>query len=379
MRQPYLLIILLMLMFYSRIAGATPFFARTYHFSCQTCHNGYPRLNDFGQAFKANGFRIPGAEKTAPLAWKKTVPLAVQVLPTQERFSPGQGHAEFTDTQLLAGGLLTPRTSFYLHHSLWIDDKPVEFPSYEVWVEQVLDERTKTMVKVGQFELPYNHSPGTHQITVFGPLLYGAGLQGNDVRPGAPMRGVQFRGMISDRVRWYLAVGAPSVLSTGNTAGKREFLGEFRDVYIRASSRNFSRNIGGFLYLTSPTRDPSDPSSHNDGQRYGLEGTYLWKEIQFDGMAVYGENSNPLGNKGKGVLRGMFVEASKMIRPWVGVTGRWEAQTASVGGVNTYTDAKTLGLRFYPLKDRNLLRLNAEYQQGDHGRSATAIQASVSF
>src|ERR1051326_2375209 len=150
MRSLSLPLLLLILMIYCAEAEATPFFARTYKFACTTCHNGYPRLNDFGLAFKANGFRIPGAEKTAPLAWQKTVPLAVQVLPTEMRFSPGEGKAEFTDTQLLAGGLLTPRTSFYLHHSLWIDDKPVEFPSYEVWVQQVLDEHTKLMLKIGQ-------------------------------------------------------------------------------------------------------------------------------------------------------------------------------------------------------------------------------------
>jgi len=367
------------LLFGAVAAQATPFFARMYHFECATCHRGYPRLNDFGLAFKANGFRIPGAEKSAPLAWQKTIPAALQIVPTLERFSPGAFEAQFTDSQLLAGGLLTRTTSFYVHDSLWIDAIPTQFPSYEVWVKQILDERTKLALKVGQFELPYDYSPGTHQVTAFGPLLYGAGIQSNDVRLGAPMRGAQLEGVIPKTLRWYVATGTPSLISTGNTIGQREFIGEFRDVFVRVASPDLMRNVSGFLYLTKPTRNPADSSSHNDGQRYGLEGTTLWHDFQIYGMLVYGENSNPLGTGEKGVLRSGFIEADRMIWPWFGVAGRWDVQTVDTGSQRIYSDARTLSLRFYPLRERNILRLNAEYQQADHGRSSTAILASVSF
>ncbi|HLV80221.1 MAG TPA: hypothetical protein VKT32_08055 [Chthonomonadaceae bacterium] len=373
-----LLILLALSAVFAGPAQATPFFARTYNFQCTACHSGFPRLNAFGLAFKANGFRIPGAEKSAPLAWQKTVPLAMQIQPTLERFSPGQGEAQFTDSQLLAGGLLTRTTSFYIHHSLWIDDKPLQFPSYEVWVQQILDERSKLMLKIGQFELPYAYSPGTHAITVFGPLMYGAAIQDNDVRLGSPMRGVQLSGILGP-VRLYAAVGAPSILSSGNAIGQREFLGDCRDVFLRVATRDQTRNISGFLYLTHPPRSATDPDSRDDGQRYGLEGTLFWRGFQFSGVAVYGENSDPLGNGQKGVMRGAFIEADKMLRPWVGVVGRLEVQTIDVGATHVYSDARTLSVRFYPLRDRNLLRLTAEYQQADHGRSSTALQASVSF
>src|SRR5689334_5871952 len=88
-------------------SGATPFFARTYGMPCQACHNGFPRLNQYGMAFKANNFRIPGAEKDAPLAWQKTIPLSAQVKPMYQRFSPGGRKSQITDTQILSGGLLT--------------------------------------------------------------------------------------------------------------------------------------------------------------------------------------------------------------------------------------------------------------------------------
>jgi hypothetical protein len=43
-------------------ARAIPAFARRYHTSCITCHVLPPQLNSFGQAFRANGFRMPAGE-----------------------------------------------------------------------------------------------------------------------------------------------------------------------------------------------------------------------------------------------------------------------------------------------------------------------------
>jgi hypothetical protein len=41
-------------------AGAVPVFSRKYQTSCQTCHTIFPKLNPFGQAFRFNGYRMPG-------------------------------------------------------------------------------------------------------------------------------------------------------------------------------------------------------------------------------------------------------------------------------------------------------------------------------
>ena len=38
----------------------TPAFARKYQTSCATCHNGFPKLNSFGEAFRRNGYQFPG-------------------------------------------------------------------------------------------------------------------------------------------------------------------------------------------------------------------------------------------------------------------------------------------------------------------------------
>jgi hypothetical protein len=67
-------------------AWATPSFARKYGASCQTCHIAYPKLNNFGNAFRLLGYRMPGeteemvkqpdVELGAP-AYKKVWPKSV--------------------------------------------------------------------------------------------------------------------------------------------------------------------------------------------------------------------------------------------------------------------------------------------------------------
>ena len=43
-----------------KTADAVPVFSRKYHTSCQTCHVIFPKLNPFGEAFRLNGYRMPG-------------------------------------------------------------------------------------------------------------------------------------------------------------------------------------------------------------------------------------------------------------------------------------------------------------------------------
>ncbi len=43
---------------------AIPAFARQYGTSCTTCHNDFPKLNDFGKAFKDAGFKFPKDDDT---------------------------------------------------------------------------------------------------------------------------------------------------------------------------------------------------------------------------------------------------------------------------------------------------------------------------
>ena len=58
------LLIPLVLSFVPTKSYAIPAFSRQYGTSCTTCHLDFPKLNDFGKAFKDAGFKFPKDDET---------------------------------------------------------------------------------------------------------------------------------------------------------------------------------------------------------------------------------------------------------------------------------------------------------------------------
>ncbi|MHB8766804.1 MAG: hypothetical protein ACYDA8_21045 [Deferrisomatales bacterium] len=110
-----------------RDAGAISAFSRQYDTECSTCHSPFPRRNEFGEAFRKNGYVWPGrpAGQKPPGAkeslWLSAVPEAVPLSVSlrqdvgydaradQDKVSP--------DTHLLlhAGGTLRDQVGFFAH------------------------------------------------------------------------------------------------------------------------------------------------------------------------------------------------------------------------------------------------------------------------
>jgi len=63
-RVAVILFSLLMLALFSSSSYAIPAFSRQYGTSCSTCHVNFPKLNDFGKAFKDAGFKFPKDDDT---------------------------------------------------------------------------------------------------------------------------------------------------------------------------------------------------------------------------------------------------------------------------------------------------------------------------
>src|SRR5713101_3046922 len=55
---------LMLTIFASTHSYAIPAFSRQYGTSCSTCHVDFPKLNDFGKAFKDAGFKFPKDDET---------------------------------------------------------------------------------------------------------------------------------------------------------------------------------------------------------------------------------------------------------------------------------------------------------------------------
>src|SRR5579859_3936163 len=58
-----LVVFVMSVLIYPAISNAIPAFARMYQTSCSTCHIDFPKLNDFGKAFKDAGFKFPKGDE----------------------------------------------------------------------------------------------------------------------------------------------------------------------------------------------------------------------------------------------------------------------------------------------------------------------------
>src|SRR5882724_6624401 len=66
-------------------AQAIPAFARKYGLPCSACHEAWPKLNDFGQVFKDNGYQL-GNDKDAPIFHEPAYwPVSFRITPNWHR------------------------------------------------------------------------------------------------------------------------------------------------------------------------------------------------------------------------------------------------------------------------------------------------------
>jgi hypothetical protein len=63
-RNAIVCVCLVLFLFVPQLSHAIPAFARQYQTSCSTCHVDFPKLNDFGKAFKDAGFKFPTDDET---------------------------------------------------------------------------------------------------------------------------------------------------------------------------------------------------------------------------------------------------------------------------------------------------------------------------
>ena len=107
-----------------RDAQAIPAFARKYGLACTGCHEAWPTLNDFGRAFRDNGYQMLRGEdsptKLNPGYW----PISIRITPHYEYNSAshqitdqgtktlGNGSVAEVGLDLLSAGTLAPNVSF---------------------------------------------------------------------------------------------------------------------------------------------------------------------------------------------------------------------------------------------------------------------------
>ncbi len=194
---------------------AIPAFARKYGMPCSACHEAWPKLNNFGQTFKDNGYQMMN-DRDAPIFQQAAYwPVAFRITPNWHResvnrtdiFNPATGSTaegqltthgfDLSGMDILAAGTLAKNISFLLVPSA-DNTGAFHFESANVRFDNLLHSSWLN-VKVGKFELDniisekriltLSNNGGLYQIYHFVPVgdINGFGLGDNQL--GAELSG----------------------------------------------------------------------------------------------------------------------------------------------------------------------------------------------
>ncbi len=144
-----------------RPAQAIPVFAHRYGLSCQTCHTAVPHLTEFGEQFRALGYRLPGAPQHG------TFPAAVKVnLAYSGDGGGGLPKAVVDEIEVLAGGPIGKRGSYFAEQ--YVVDGGAPGRSRDLWAAWRATSdgaRIPVTVRGGQFTLNLPVDPETFRET----------------------------------------------------------------------------------------------------------------------------------------------------------------------------------------------------------------------
>jgi hypothetical protein len=151
---------------------AIPAFARKYSLPCSACHEAWPKLNNFGQVFRDNGYQL-GNDRDAPITQSPAYfPIAFRITPAWHRESnervavdniPGNANSgqheqqvktsgfDLSGIDIWAAGTFAKNVSFVVLPS---SDSNANFHFESVWVrfDNLANSRWLNL-KFGKFEL----------------------------------------------------------------------------------------------------------------------------------------------------------------------------------------------------------------------------------
>jgi hypothetical protein len=351
-----------------------PAFARKYKTSCATCHNGYPKLTAFGDAFRRNGYQFPagtdpefikeepvslgseGNKKAFPDAiWPGSIPGSSPVslfLNGEMDYNP-KVDPRFTfgglgsSIEAVAAGTVGEDLSFWGQFILNSDGTAELNRIFLVFSNLVGDSYGLNM-RVGVFE-PGLFSFSTHRAWMEGfwlttrPFSDDMGWTIEETQ-----KGIELNGIIKGRFTWSAGI----VESFGSPHADKDYYGHVAykfgglppDGVVGAGAApnnaqpfiDNSLTIGAFAYAGSATLGP-DPITADD--RFTMVGGDFNASYErfnlFGGIGVRHDDQPFVGTTGLAANTTVwFAELDYVVFPWLlpGIRYEsWSSQTPDVG------------------------------------------------
>jgi hypothetical protein len=316
-------------------AWAIPAFTRKFDLPCRQCHTIPPTLNDFGESFRTNGYRMDGLTENLPEALREQVrkelpedmhpaylPLSARaVMGYQYRSRDHQdtdlGEAKIqTRTSglerldLMAGGLLTKDVNFYVTYQPAVANADLDTSTGQdghvesAWIRfnDLPVGGSKLNLKVGAFELDVpisryrRYTLSTYPI--FGYFPAGSAAA-DDPKTTLDWSRAQLGGEVSGQGPWNTSLSVALINGTNGHADSNKAF----DYYLRGTLPVAENRYGAFLYWGTAASDfqftpAGDPiagtgMSNHTFYRAGVDGDFKVHvaPLRVLGLLEYGRDS----------------------------------------------------------------------------------------
>jgi hypothetical protein len=301
-------------LFFSQSALAIPAFARKYGYNCNMCHVGFPKLNDFGQRFRDNGYQIPGQQGREKTAFETSIPIAVRTTVGYSAYGTGgksAAGAHVYGLDLLAAGVLHKNISFFFVYTPRIDEPAADFsgpgsggnPAQLAAIESaniVFSNlvQDKLNLRVGRFEPGFQLLSSKRLYYVLQPFeIYNFAGTRNSFDFSANQIGIEATGRFKPGLKYALGLV--------NGTGANPDNNKFNDFYFALSKtfgpgegQSAGQRVGVFSYFGRQPTDFTDtivsPLGDTNGRmnrayyRSGANISLNWKTLNLQGLAFRG-------------------------------------------------------------------------------------------
>jgi hypothetical protein len=391
-------------------ASAVPVFARKYGLRCSACHEAWPKLNNFGLAFRDNGYQL-GNERDAPIYQHPAYfPVAFRITPQWHREStnlvavdtvPGQANSgqvespikqsgfDLSGLDLWTAGTLADNISFLVLPS---SDGNASFHFESAWIRFDNLARSRWVnLKVGKFELDtpisekrflaLTNNGGFFQLYHYAPtsdINSFTGIGNNQL-------GVEVLGHSENSYTRY----AVSLLSSNSgtpglpTNHGYDVYGNFNQAFEvpglglqRVGAYGYWGNSPTYYLTAGGTPIPGTGLGNRPFYRAGAYGIWYIKNFDISTLFMHGKDNAYLGTgtaAGIATLpdgsrapqwNGAFFEGHYTVSPQFILVGRYEAirmtqQASPIGSLQSNgvpitsslgnVDAVVTGYRWYPI------------------------------
>ncbi len=318
-------------------ARALPVFAHRYGLTCQACHTTVPHLNEFGEAFAANGFRLPSPPGGA-------MPVAVKVnLAYSSDATPGLPKAVVDEVELLTGGAIGHFNYFLEQYA--IDGGRIGL-TRDAWLQY---NRGDMHVRAGQFTLPLPVDPETDRPTLAHYLLFDQTVGANQFNFFTPRIGLQAYRASENGFDAHVALLQSYDRQSGEPVDGTDLM-----AYV---SKTLPSNLRIFAYRYQGQRRLEGSGDVFYRQGYGA--SQAFGKIAFTGVLQHGNDTNA-GGALPASSSGGFLETRYTFSPAVMAVARYDRTSDAVGST---THQQILSLVMRP---RRNMRFIIEDQITDH-------------